>query len=600
MSIFNVISLAGGLSLFLFGMRLMGDGLKQGSSETMRTAMGKVTNSPVTSFLLGMGITGLIQSSTATIVLTSGLVGAGVMTLHQSLGIILGANVGTTVTGQIIRLLDVNSDGTAWLEFFKPSTLAPLAALIGILLIMVSKNQKHNTAGSIFMGFGILFTGLLNMTAAVSPLSDSPAFTNLFVGFADRPLLGCLAGCIVAVITQSSSASVGILQALSMTGRLSLGSVYSIILGIYMGDCITTAIVCSLGAKADARRTGIVHILVNMCGLVLIPAVLYALKGLGVLGSFWSDPITSGEIANVHTVFKLGLAVVMLPFVGYIEKLSMHIVRGDKEKAGKYDDQLRMLDRALLSSPALALEEAHRVLIDCADAACANVELSMGLFTDFDLEHIQRIREEEDRIDALTDAVQGFLVKLSPNIGDGHQNNLLNYYIKCSSEFERVGDYAVNLVENAEELNNLRRKLSDDAVKELEVLNHAIQNIMDYTVSTFRTHDAALAFHIEPLEEVIDDLVAEIKQRHILRLRQQECNVETGSVYLDLLVNAERISDQCSNVGIHTMAIDLPDLSIHEHDYIHELHHGENERFNREYDELHSTFFSEMKGQGAD
>ena len=594
MSIFNIISLAGGLSLFLFGMRLMGDGLKQGSSETMRAAMGKVTNSPVTSFLLGLGITGLIQSSTATIVLTSGLVGAGVMTLHQSLGIILGANVGTTVTGQIIRLLDVRSDGTAWLEFFKPSTLAPLAALIGILLIMVSKNQKHNTAGSIFMGFGILFTGLLNMTAAVSPLSDSPAFANLFLGFADRPLLGFLAGCIAAILIQSSSASVGILQALSMTGRLSLGSVYSIILGIYMGDCITTAIVCWLGSKADARRTGIVHILVNICGLVLIPAVLFTLKATGVLGSMWTDPISSGEIANVHTVFKLGLAIVMLPFVGLLEKLSIRIVKDDRQLPGKYDEQLRMLDKALLSSPALALEEAHRVLIDCADTAVANVELSLGLFTDFSSEHIKRIREDEDRIDALTDAVQGFLVKLSPNVGDGHQNNLLNYYIKCSSEFERIGDYAVNLVENAEELHNLRTGLSSDAIKEMEVLNHALLNIMDYTVSTFRTHDASLAFHIEPLEEVIDDLVAEMKQRHIMRLRVQECNVETGSVYLDLLVNAERISDQCSNVGVHTMAMDLPDLSVHEHDYIHELHHGENERFNNEYNSLHSTFFSEM------
>lgn len=594
MSIFNIISLAGGLSLFLFGMRLMGDGLKQGSSETMRAAMGKVTNSPVTSFLLGLGITGLIQSSTATIVLTSGLVGAGVMTLHQSLGIILGANVGTTVTGQIIRLLDVRSDGTAWLEFFKPSTLAPLAALIGILLIMVSKNQKHNTAGSIFMGFGILFTGLLNMTAAVSPLSDSPAFANLFLGFADRPLLGFLAGCIAAILIQSSSASVGILQALSMTGRLSLGSVYSIILGIYMGDCITTAIVCWLGAKADARRTGIVHILVNICGLVLIPAVLFTLKATGVLGSMWTDPISSGEIANVHTVFKLGLAIVMLPFIGLLEKLSIRIVKDDRQLPGKYDEQLRMLDKALLSSPALALEEAHRVLIDCADTAVANVELSLGLFTDFSSEQIKRIREDEDRIDALTDAVQGFLVKLSPNVGDGHQNNLLNYYIKCSSEFERIGDYAVNLVENAEELHNLRTGLSSDAIKEMEVLNHALLNIMDYTVSTFRTHDASLAFHIEPLEEVIDDLVAEMKQRHIMRLRVQECNVETGSVYLDLLVNAERISDQCSNVGVHTMAMDLPDLSVHEHDYIHELHLGENERFNNEYNSLHSTFFSEM------
>ena len=560
----------------------------------MKAAMEKVTNSPFTSFLLGLGITGLIQSSTATIVLTSGLVGAGVITLHQSLGIILGANVGTTVTGQIIRLLDLNSNGTAWLEFFKPSTLAPLAALIGILLIMVSKNQKHATAGSIFMGFGILFTGLLNMTAAVSPLSDSPAFANLFLGFADRPLLGFLAGCIAAILIQSSSASVGILQALSMTGRLSLGSVWSIILGIYMGDCITTFIVCSLGSKADARRTGLVHILVNICGLVLIPAVLFALKGAGVLGSFWSDPITSGEIANVHTIFKLGLAVVMLPFVGLLEKLSIRIVKEDKEKPGRYDEQLRMLDKALLSSPALALEEAHRVLIDCADTACANVESALGLFTGFNTEHIKRIREEEDRIDALTDAVQGFLVKLSPNIGDSHQNNLLNYYIKCSSEFERIGDYAVNLVENAEELNSLKTGLSAEAVRELEVLGHALLSIMDYTVSTFRTHDEALAFHIEPLEEVIDDIVAEMKQRHIFRLRQQACNIETGSVYLDLLVNAERISDQCSNVGVHTMTMDLPDLSIHEHDYIHDLHHGQNEKFNDEYNSLHSSFFSEM------
>ena len=356
MNFFNVVSLFGGLALFLYGMRIMGDGLQKGSSGALKNAMGKVTNNPVVSFLLGLCVTGVIQSSTATIVLTSGLVGAGIITLHQSLGIILGANVGTTVTGQIIRLLDLNSNATAWLELFKPSTLAPLAAIVGILLIMAFKFRNADLIGNTAMGFSILFTGLLNMTAAVAPLSESPAFSQLFIALADKPMLGFLAGAVVAFIIQSSSATVGILQALALTGKLSFSSVYAVIIGIYMGDCITTAIVCSLGSKADAKRTGIVHILFNLCGVALVAGSVALFHKLGLLDTLWSRPITSGGIANTHTLFKMACAVLLLPFVTLLEKASRKIVKDDPAPRRDEEPETATLDKTFLDSPALALE----------------------------------------------------------------------------------------------------------------------------------------------------------------------------------------------------------------------------------------------------
>ena len=331
MTIFNFISLFGGLALFLYGMQLMGDGLKKGSSGALKAAMEKVTNNPLVGFLLGLAVTAVIQSSTATIVLTSGLVGAGVLTLHQSIGIILGANVGTTITGQIIRLLDLNADGGAWLNLFKPSTLAPLAAIAGILFIMAIKTPHSDTVGSITMGFGILFTGLLNMTAAVSPLGESPAFAQMFSGLADAPVLGFLAGTGVAFLIQSSSATIGILQALSMTGVLTFGSVYAIIIGVNIGDCVTTAIVCSIGSKADAKRTGVVHIIFNLCASVIIITALTVLHHAGALDGLWGQTMTSGAIANVHTIFRLSTAVLLLPVCGQFEKLSRVLVKDDQQ-----------------------------------------------------------------------------------------------------------------------------------------------------------------------------------------------------------------------------------------------------------------------------
>ena len=329
MTIFNFISLFGGLALFLYGMRLMGDGLKQGSSAALKKAMEKVTNNPIIGFLLGLLVTAVIQSSTATIVLTSGLVGAGILTRPQSLGSVLGANLGTTITGQIIRLLDVNADSASWMNIFKPSTLAPVASIIGILLIMAVHTRNSKTVGNIAIGFGILFTGLLNMTASVSPLSESESFASMFVSLADKPILGFLAGTGVAFLIQSSSATIGILQALSVTGALSLSSVYAIIIGVNIGDCVTTAIVCSIGSKADAKRTGMVHIIFNICASILVIVGITLLHNFGALDALWDRPITSGGIANVHTLFRLISAVVLLPVCTQFEKLACRLIKDD-------------------------------------------------------------------------------------------------------------------------------------------------------------------------------------------------------------------------------------------------------------------------------
>ena len=597
MNFFNVVSLFGGLALFLYGMRIMGDGLQKGSSGALKNAMGKVTNNPVVSFLLGLCVTGVIQSSTATIVLTSGLVGAGIITLHQSLGIILGANVGTTVTGQIIRLLDLNSNATAWLELFKPSTLAPLAAIVGILLIMAFKFRNADLIGNTAMGFSILFTGLLNMTAAVAPLSESPAFSQLFIALADKPMLGFLAGAVVAFIIQSSSATVGILQALALTGKLSFSSVYAVIIGIYMGDCITTAIVCSLGSKADAKRTGIVHILFNLCGVALVAGSVALFHKLGLLDTLWSRPITSGGIANTHTLFKMACAVLLLPFVTLLEKASRKIVKDDPAPRRDEEPETATLDKTFLDSPALALEGVQLALTKMARMAVDNTKDAMENLLQPQDGAAETIRQRESSIDRIADQISDYLVRLSPRVGDD-ESEKINYYIKCVTEFERIGDHAINLVESAEELEERGVHFSSGANRELGVIKEALHQVMDYAFLAYHEQSVDSALHVEPLEEVIDELVATLRSNHILRLRRGQCNVESGFVFLDVLGNLERISDQCSNIGVHTVTA-YGDETYSEHDYIRYLHEGHDERYSKEYKSVYEEYFSRLRDAAA-
>ena len=595
MTVFNVISLLGGLALFLYGMRIMGDGLTKSSSDAFRQALKKVTNNPVIGFLVGLLVTAVIQSSTATIVITSGLVAAGLMTFKQSLGIIVGANVGTTITGQIIRLLDINASENSILNLFKPSTLAPIAAIIGVVCIVFIKSKGSGTVGQIAMGFGILFTGLLNMTAAVQPLSEAPWFSNMLIQFSNKPLLGFFTGAAAAFLIQSSSATVGILQALSFTGELTFGSIYAVIIGIYIGDCCTTAIVCSVGAKADARRTGVAHIIFNLITVVLVAVAVAILKGTGALDQIWSSPVTAGSIANIHSIFKISCAIILLPFLRLIEKATIRIVKSDKPDAIPEEFKgVELLDTALYRSPALAISSVRKAMVKVAETAEDNYHKANQLIHKFDPQVDAEISKSENYIDFMTDHISSYLVGLS-NTVSGEASDVVNYNIKCVLEYERVGDLAKNLAENAEELKSKNMKFSDVAVREMDVLHTALTEVLGYAISAYREKSPLIAKKIEPVEEVVDELVENLRARHVQRLQSGICNVIVGSTFLDMLVNIERISDQCANIGIYTIALFDKMVAKDPHEFLKRLHAGEFDEFNRAYAEARARYMKMLE-----
>ena len=600
MNVFDFISLFGGLALFLYGMRLMGDGLQQGSSGALKKFMEKVANNPLTGFLLGLLVTAVIQSSTATIVLTSGLVGAGILSLRQSIGIILGANVGTTVTGQIIRLLDIDGDAASWLNMFKPSTLAPVSAIIGIVVIMALSSTKSDIIGKVAMGFGILFTGLLNMTAAVAPLSESETFARLFIQMADVPALGFLVGTGAAFLIQSSSATIGILQALSVTGALTFSSVYAIIIGVNMGDCITTAIVCSIGSKADAKRTGMIHIFFNIAASILVIAAVVILHSAGALDGIWDARITSGGIANAHTLFRLFAAIVLLPVSLQFEKLAKFVIKDNKYPEEDIDAEIQQLDEKLFASPALALSSISGVISKMASLAVSGVKVSIRAIRHYDKEAIDEINKNEDYIDMLADKVDNYMIHFSPHVPKGANSNLLNYYIQCFSEFERIGDYATNITETASEITEKQIVFSPIAHQELAVLGEAVAQVLDYSYKAFTKLDVVSAKKIEPIEEVIDDLVSQLRSNHIDRFHSGDCTVHGGITFLDILVNIERISDQCSNIGINTLSLMEPQTVQNQHDYTKYLHSGQDADFNELYRKYHDKYFSLLSAPDYD
>ena len=402
--------------MFLYGMRLMGNSLKEGSSGTLKVALEKVTNNPLKAFFLGLLITAVIQSSTATIVITSGLVAAGVISIHQSLGIIVGANVGTTVTGQIIRLLDVGDSSVSVLRIFQPSTLAPLALIAGIVLIMgFNKFKKANNIGSICIGFGILFSGLLNMTSAVSVLSENGMLDSIFASIGDNMWMGYLVGAGVSFVLQSSSASIGILQAFSLASVIPFRTVYIMLTGIYLGDCLTTAIVCSIGAKANQRRVGAINVMFNLGKTLLVLLVVNILHLTGVLDSLWDMSMGPGTIANANTVFNLACAVILLPFMGALEKLSMKIIKDDKRKVSPYDDKLQALNPVFFETPALALNSCYEVLKTMLELSTRSIQESLDNLEHYDRRQIDDLMEREDDIDNLTDNLGKYLVESDEN-----------------------------------------------------------------------------------------------------------------------------------------------------------------------------------------
>jgi len=592
MNIFNIISLLGGLAMFLYGMRMMGDGLKESSSGTLKQAMEKLTNTPIKAFLLGLVMTAVIQSSTATIVITSGLVGAGIISLHQSLGIIIGANVGTTVTGQIIRLLDLNSSGgISILQFFKPSTLAPLALIAGIVIIMGVKFRGSDKLGKIIIGFGILFSGLLNMTDAVSTLTESGIIEQLFSSLGENPLIAYITGAGVAFVLQSSSATIGILQAFSTSGQLTFGAIYAVLVGIYLGDCVTTAIVCNIGAKPDAKRVGVVNILFNLSESVVILTAVTIIHHLGLLDGLWNSTIRSGGIANTNTIFNLSCAIVLFPMLNLYEKLSHRLVKDEPSAVGKYDEMLDAMNPVFFSTPALAFGRCYEVLLVMYQLARTNIDRAFKAVTQYDAKLVEQVYEDENYIDIMADRTSNYLVQLSSHISTADHAEIMNHYYKVITEFERLGDHAMNIAEIADSLNRNEAEFSKDAVSELVVIQELIDTVLDYTREAFKSRSITAARHIEPLEEVVDDMVNALKDNHLERLKKGTCSIYTGTEYLNLLSDVERISDICSNIGVATVARVKPEIENQIHDYVSMLHSGRDEEFNQEYQEAHDRYF---------
>ena len=594
MNIFNVLMLLGGLAMFLYGMRLMGEGLKESSSGTLKRIMESVTNNPVKAFLLGLVVTAVIQSSTATIVITAGLVGAGIISLHQSIGIIIGANVGTTVTGQIIRLLDLDASGTSWLQIFKPSTLAPVALVIGIVLIMAFQSKGLATVGKIAMGFGLLFSGLLNMTGAVDTLAETGTFEHIFTSLGGNPWLGYVAGATVAFILQSSSAAVGILQALSTSGQLAFKAIYAVIVGIYLGDCVTTAIVCSIGTSTDTRRVGIINILFNLGKTFLVLIAVTLLHRFGALDRIWDMTMRSGGIANTNSIFNIGCSICLFWMLPIYEKLSRKLLPDKAAPRGPYDEKLEALTSAFFSTPALALNSCYEVLLTMLDTSIDGIGEGLDLLEHFDKNLYQHVLDEESSIDMLADRVSTYMVQLSPHMGDKANAAILDQYYKLVTEFERLGDHAENIAEAAADLHKQGERFSDEAMAEIRILRAITEQVLGKAKQAFEHRDLDAATDIEPMEEVVDDLVDALRDNHLGRLRAGKCTGEIGSDFLDLLSDIERISDICSNVGVSTVMRLAPAKGANVHEYISFLHSGRDEEFNSRYERLHEDYFSRL------
>ncbi len=601
MNFFDVLSLLGGLAMFLYGMRLMGDSLKENSSGTLKLVMEKVTDNAFKAFLLGIGVTALIQSSTATIVITSGLVGAGILTLRQSLGIIVGANVGTTVTGQIIRLLDINASGdTSFLRLFQPSTLAPLALIVGILLIMTGIFRNSRSVGNIAIGFGILFSGLLNMTSAVKALQESGIVEQLFSGLGSNPFLGYLTGAGVAFALQSSSATIGILQAFSASGYLTFKAIYSVIVGIYLGDCVTTAIVCSIGANREARRVGIVNILFNLSETVLVLAVITIVHKLGMLDSLWDKTVNSGMIANTNTIFNLACAICLFPMFRVYEKMSGRIVREKKEAEDPHGELIKALSPVFFSTPALALKSCYDVLSTMLRIARENLGRAQEQLEEYKPSRQETIVSEEMHVDRLTDNLSRYLVELLPHLRSEEHVSILSQYYKLSTEFERLGDQAVNIADIAAKLSENNTSFSETCKKELVVLQALLQDVLNNAETSFLKRSEAAATMIEPKVHVVTDLINEMTKNHFNRMSAGECSLLADAAFSNLMAEYKRVAGTCSNTGMATLVRIHPELASREHLFLETLDENGNAEYRRVLEETRKTYFDRLYEAEAD
>ena len=571
----------GAIATFLFGMSTMTDGLEKLSSGRLEHILERLTSNVFKGVLLGAVVTGLIQSSAATTVMCVGFVNAGIMKLEQTVGIIMGANIGTTVTAQLLRLGDIDADNIVMM-FLQPSFLGPILAVVGIIFYMFIKGGHKRIVGQIVLGLGLLFIGMNTMSSAVEPLKDLPEFQSVFTAFSN-PLLGVAVGAAVTALLQSSSASMGILQAISTTGVVSFNIAMPLIMGQNIGTCIT-ALISSVGASKNAKRTAMIHLFFNIIGSVFFLLVLYAGNALFRF-PFWENTMDMGSIANLHLAFNIACTALLLPFHRQLVKLVKAVVPGDAEER-----ELSVLDDRFLSSPSLALERAHDAVVQMSEFARDNYRLAVELIWKFDAKKLERLNETEVALDKLEGLLDNYLVKLTDRALTAEESTRVSELLHTLSDFERIGDYAVNVSESAVVLHDRNITFSPQARAELERLTAAVGETLDKTVACYQSRQRTLAVQVEPLEEVVDLIAATLKNRHVERLKAGECTIELGTQFLELLINLERMSDHCSNVALHILRqTSSPDdkVRIDSHAYMHELHHG---GFNQEFDDLFQEY----------
>lgn len=581
MDIANIVAMFGAIATFLFGMSTMTDGLEKLSSGRLEHILERLTSNVFKGVLLGAVVTGLIQSSAATTVMCVGFVNAGIMKLEQTVGIIMGANIGTTVTAQLLRLGDIDADNIVMM-FLQPSFLGPILAVVGIIFYMFIKGGHKRIVGQIVLGLGLLFIGMNTMSSAVEPLKDLPEFQSVFTAFSN-PLLGVAVGAAVTALLQSSSASMGILQAISTTGVVSFNIAMPLIMGQNIGTCIT-ALISSVGASKNAKRTAMIHLFFNIIGSVFFLLVLYAGNALFRF-PFWENTMDMGSIANLHLAFNIACTALLLPFHRQLVKLVKAVVPGDAEER-----ELSVLDDRFLSSPSLALERAHDAVVQMGEFARDNYRLAVELIWKFDAKKLERLNETEVALDKLEGLLDNYLVKLTDRALTAEESTRVSELLHTLSDFERIGDYAVNVSESAVVLHDRNITFSPQARAELERLTAAVGETLDKTVACYQSRQRTLAVQVEPLEEVVDLIAATLKNRHVERLKAGECTIELGTQFLELLINLERMSDHCSNVALHILRqTSSPDdkVRIDSHSYMHELHHG---GFNQEFDDLFQEY----------
>ncbi len=550
----EILSLIGGLCLFLFGMNVMGESLEKRAGHGLRTMIGKMTSNPFRGFLTGMGVTAIIQSSSATTVMVVGFVNSGVMTLHQSINIIMGANVGTTVTAWLLSLTGIEGDNIL-VQLCKPTSFTPILALIGIIMTMVSKSDKKKDTGTILLGFATLMFGMDAMSGAVSGLKDVPQFQQLFVAFTN-PVLGVLAGAVLTAIIQSSSASVGILQALSSTGAVSIGAAIPIIMGQNIGTCVT-AMLSSIGTTKNARRAALVHLSFNVVGCTLWMVAFYGLNAV-IDFAFLNTAADQFSIAICHSVFNVVCTLVLMPCAGLLEKLVMKLIPEDAEGTKQ-----TLLDPRLLVTPALAMEQSRALAYRMATEAADSIYIALDTMQHYNSDLAEKVRKAEDNGDRYEDELGTYLVKLSAQPMSHHDSDEVTKLLHLIGDFERMSDHAVNIVESAEEIRDKEMVFSEEAKKELAVLSGAVRDVVALAIHACTQRDLNAAAAVEPLEEIVDRLHEQIRARHIRRLQQGECSLDAGFVLSDLLTNLERVADHCSNIAGCIIEMDHSALGVH-------------------------------------